>query len=111
MSAELRDFLDAAAAGPWFPEPDLDGDGLHRRRDTIWLTNDGGDSLQVDEDDAAVLINSALTTHVPTPDELDLLLSDISAAGYASEARETVENWTRKWWGVESAFTTKWNRP
>lgn len=49
--------------------------------------------------------------HVPTPDELDQLLSDISAAGYASEAREIVENWTRKWWGVESAFTTKWDDP
>lgn len=47
--------------------------------------------------------------HVPTPEELDELLSDISAAGYASEAREIVENWTRKWWGVESAFTTKWD--
>lgn len=48
--------------------------------------------------------------HVPTPEELDILLSDISAAGYASEAREIVETWTRKWWGVESAFTTKWDR-
>jgi hypothetical protein len=49
--------------------------------------------------------------HVPTPDELDTLLSDISACGYASEAREVVEAWTRKWRDVESAFTTKWNRP
>jgi len=44
--------------------------------------------------------------HVPTPKELDDLLASISACGYASEAVEVVETWTRKWWGVESAFTT-----
>jgi hypothetical protein len=46
--------------------------------------------------------------HVPTPDELDDLLLDITNTGYASEARDVVEAWTRKWWGVESALTTKY---
>jgi hypothetical protein len=46
--------------------------------------------------------------HVPTPQELDDLLAAVSACGYASEAVQVVEDWTRKWWGVESAFTTHW---
>ena len=58
--SELRDFLDDASDGPWRPESDVDGDGLRRRRDTIWLTNNGGGSLQVDEDTAALLVNAAL---------------------------------------------------
>ena len=32
---------------------------------------------------------------------------EISAAGYASEAVEIVEAWTREHWGVESALTTQ----
>ena len=58
---ELDAFMDDATDGPWWPEPDLDGDGLRRRRDTIWLTNDGGDSLQVDDDTAAMLVNALRT--------------------------------------------------
>lgn len=45
--------------------------------------------------------------HVPTPDELEDLMVEISLTGYASEAVEVVEEWTRKWWGVESTTTTK----
>jgi hypothetical protein len=44
----------------------------------------------------------------PTPEELDDLCAQIAGTGYASEAVEIVEEWTRRKWGVESAFTTKW---
>ena len=45
--------------------------------------------------------------YVPTPADLDDLMARISACGYASEAVEVVEEWTRERWGVESAMTTK----
>ena len=48
--------------------------------------------------------------YVPTPDDLDDLCAAISACGYASEAVEVVENWTRARWGVESAMTTRFAR-
>lgn len=51
----------------------------------------------------------AARTYVPTPDDLDQLCAAISSAGYASEAVEIVEDWTRQHWGVESAFTSKVN--
>ena len=60
-SQELDAFMEDAAAAPWRPEPTIDGDGLCRRLDTIWLTNDDGDSLQVDEDTAAMLVNALRT--------------------------------------------------
>ena len=44
---------------------------------------------------------------VPTVEDLDDLTAKISAAGYASEAVEIVEAWTREHWGVESALTTQ----
>lgn len=46
----------------------------------------------------------------PTPDELDDVCAAIAACGYASEAVEVFEDWTRRRWGVESAFTTKATR-
>lgn len=56
------------------------------------------------------LIRADEATHIPTPDELDDLMADISATGYASEAVQVVEDWTRKWWGVESGDTTRWSK-
>lgn len=46
------------AEGPWKPERDRDGDGLRRQRYFIWLTNDAGDSLQIDEGSAVLLANT-----------------------------------------------------
>jgi hypothetical protein len=74
----LADFLDDAASGPWHPEGDIDGDGLKRRRDTIWLTNDDSDSLQVDEDHAALLVNAAL--HAVTGPEEGLDVAEVADA-------------------------------
>ena len=61
MSDEaLQALLDEARPGPWRPEPLITGEGLRRRRGSLWLTNDDGDSLYVDEDTAARLVNAAL---------------------------------------------------
>lgn len=59
---------------------------------------------EVDWNDVAAMLP---TPYVPTPDELDDLLANISYSSYASEAVEVVENWTREHWGVESAVTTE----
>ena len=55
--AHIEAVLDFAE-GPWKPEPDRDGDGLRRQRYLIWLTNDAGDSLQIDEGSAVLLANT-----------------------------------------------------
>ncbi len=46
-------------------------------------------------------------TRRPTVEEMDDLTAAISGCGYASEAVEVVEEWTRKKWGIESALTTQ----
>ena len=72
----------------WRPEPLIDEEGLRRRRDTIWLTNDDGASLQVDEDDVARLINAAFWV-------VDAEREDEGGEWDAShdELREAVEVW------------------
>ncbi|MGV0986779.1 MAG: hypothetical protein ACOYB2_19705 [Limnohabitans sp.] len=60
----------------------------------------------VEVDQSAVHV-ALLCPNVPTVEELDTLTADISACGYASEAVEVVETWTRKKWDVVSAITTQ----
>jgi hypothetical protein len=64
LAAAVTDFIDDAANGPWRPETDVTEEGLRRQRDTIWLTNDDGDSLQIDEDTAAMLVEALRLTHL-----------------------------------------------
>ena len=51
-------FLEDAANGPWRPESPVTGEGLSRRKSTIWLTNDDGDGLAIDEETAANLVEA-----------------------------------------------------
>lgn len=46
----LADFLDEARGGPWRPETGY----------AVWLTNDAGDSLMVNVDDVALLVNAVV---------------------------------------------------
>jgi hypothetical protein len=93
---DLDAFMEDAEAAPWRPESDVDGDGLRRRRYTIWLTNDGGDSLQVDEDTAAMLVNALQTLWSEERDTLSQLrhlielatseLRDLARSGWSAPA-------------------------
>jgi hypothetical protein len=44
---------------------------------------------------------------LPTGDELDDLLADISGAAYASEARQWVEDFFERKWGLRSPITVE----
>jgi hypothetical protein len=44
---------------------------------------------------------------LPTPDEIDTVLAQISATGYASEAVEVVERWFEDRFGYTGDFTAK----
>ena len=58
---DLDGFMESAADGPWWPEPEYGEDGLRRQHDTVWLTNKAGDALQVDEDTVAMIVNALRT--------------------------------------------------
>jgi hypothetical protein len=57
--SELQDFLEEAQPGPWRPEPPHDEFGTAQR--PLWLTNDAGDSLIVEPETAALLVNAAIS--------------------------------------------------
>jgi hypothetical protein len=60
----LRDLLEEATNGPWRREDHIVPDD----ENATWLINDAGDSLRINADDAALLINAALaaaTSQVP----------------------------------------------
>lgn len=72
-------------------------------------TNDAGcEARSLSPEDIGV--SGSDRPYVPTPEDLDTLLANISAADYASTAVAIVEDWTREHWGVESAFTTSMAR-
>lgn len=62
--AALDFLLSEAMPGPWRPEPPHEDD-LPSSLPDFWLTNDAGDSLHFDAQDAAVLLNAALERRVP----------------------------------------------
>ena len=79
----------------------------------ICLTGNGPTSVEnaayIAAADPTTVLALLARLYVPTPADLDDLMADISATGYASEAVEVVEEWTRKRWGVVSAMTTAMN--
>ncbi len=51
-------YRELAKDGPWLPELPFGEDGIPRQRQSIWLRNARGDSLAIEEADAAALVNS-----------------------------------------------------
>jgi hypothetical protein len=54
---ELRTLVAEAAPGPWRRET---GVAPSEEEHMVWLTNDAGDSLMLNADDVALLVNAAL---------------------------------------------------